>query len=64
MANKVLVVDDEASLVELCRIILENAGYNVRGAINGREANRSIHEVMPYLVLLDVMIPGMDVIEV
>ncbi|MCB8946014.1 MAG: response regulator [Ardenticatenaceae bacterium] len=64
MANKVLVVDDEASLVELCRIILENAGYTVRGAINGREALKSIQEEMPDVVLLDVMMPGMDGIEV
>jgi len=64
MANKVLVVDDEASLVELCRIILENAGYNVRGAVNGRDALQSIEEEMPDVVLLDVMMPGMDGIEV
>jgi DNA-binding response OmpR family regulator len=64
MANKVLVVDDEASLVELCRIILENAGYRVRGAINGRDALKSIQEEMPDLVLLDVMMPGMDGIQV
>ena len=64
MTNKVLVVDDEASLVELCRIILENAGYAVRGAINGRDALKSIQEEMPDVVLLDVMMPGMDGIEV
>ncbi len=64
MVNKVLVVDDEASLVELCRIILENAGYAVRGAINGRDALKSIQEEMPDVVLLDVMMPGMDGIEV
>lgn len=64
MANKVLVVDDEASLVELCRIILENAGYSVRGAVNGRDALKSIQEEMPDVVLLDVMMPGMDGIEV
>jgi CheY-like chemotaxis protein len=64
MANNVLVVDDEASLVELCRIILENAGYTVRGAINGRDALQSIQDEMPDVVLLDVMMPGMDGIEV
>lgn len=64
MVNNVLVVDDEATLVELCRIILENAGYKVRGAINGRDALQSIQEEMPDVVLLDVMMPGMDGIEV
>lgn len=63
-SNKVLVVDDEFSLVQLCQLILEDAGYNVRGANSGTEALRLIHEEMPDLVLLDVMMPGMDGIEV
>jgi CheY-like chemotaxis protein len=63
-ANTVLVVDDEASLVELCRIILENAGYEVRGAVSGREALKSMQEDMPDVVLLDVMMQGMDGIQV
>jgi len=62
--NKVLVVDDEISLVQLCQLILEDAGYEVRGAISGTEALRLIHEDMPDLVLLDVMMPGMDGIQV
>lgn len=62
-ANKVLVVDDEISLVHLCQLILEDAGYEVRGAISGKEALRLIHEEVPDLVLLDVMMPGMDGIE-
>lgn len=62
--NKVLVVDDEISLVQLCQIILEDAGYHVRGALSGTEALRLIHEEMPDLILLDVMMPGMDGIEV
>jgi len=63
-SNKVLVVDDEISLVQLCQLILEDAGYNVRGAVSGSEALRLINEEMPDLVLLDVMMPGMDGIEV
>ena len=62
--NKVLVVDDEISLVELCRIILENAGYQVQGAIGGLEALDFVQQDMPDVVLLDVMMPGMDGIEV
>ncbi len=62
--NKVLVVDDEISLVQLCQLILEDAGYVVRGAVSGTEALRLIHEDVPDLILLDVMMPGMDGLEV
>ncbi|MFQ5399044.1 MAG: PleD family two-component system response regulator [Anaerolineae bacterium] len=63
-SHKILVVDDEASIVELCQIILEDAGYQVRGAISGSQAMELITEEMPDLVLLDVMMPGMTGIEV
>jgi CheY-like chemotaxis protein len=62
--KKILVVDDEKSLVQLCQIILEAAGYEVRGAYNGQQALTMITEEPPDLVLLDVMMPGMDGIEV
>jgi CheY-like chemotaxis protein len=63
-ANKILVVDDEYSLVQLCQIILEGAGYMVRTALTGSEALDLITEDMPDIVLLDVMMPGMSGIEV
>lgn len=59
-----MVVDDEQSLVSLCQLILEQAGYKVRGAFNGREALQMVGDEMPDLILLDVMMPGMDGIEV
>ncbi len=62
--KNILVVDDEISLVELCRIILQHAGYAVRGASSGRQALQLVNESPPDLVLLDVMMPGMDGIEV
>jgi CheY-like chemotaxis protein len=62
--GKILVVDDEISLVQLCQIIFQEAGFTVRGATNGRQALRMIEEELPDLVLLDVMMPGMDGIEV
>ena len=64
LLSNILVVDDEPSLVELCRIILEQAGYKVRGAYSGRQALSMVIEETPDLVLLDVMMPGMDGIEV
>lgn len=63
-APKILVVDDEPSLVQLCEIILSQAGYQVRGANSGRQALQMINSDMPDLILLDVMMPGMTGIEV
>jgi DNA-binding response OmpR family regulator len=62
--GKVLVVDDEISLVQLCELVLQSAGFSVCGALSGRQALRLIDEQDPDLVLLDVMMPGMDGIEV
>lgn len=62
-ASKILVVDDEISLVQLAQFILEDAGYTVRGALSGSQAMDMIVDEMPDLVLLDVMMPGMDGIE-
>lgn len=62
--KKILVVDDEKVLVQLCRIILEAAGFEVRGAYNGNQALTMALEELPDLVLLDVMMPGLDGIEV
>lgn len=63
-AKKILIVDDEKSLVQLCEIILEAAGYEVRSAYNGRQALNMITEELPDLVLLDIMMPDMNGIEV
>jgi CheY-like chemotaxis protein len=62
--SKILIVDDEVSLVQVCQIILQEAGHEVRGAVNGRQALRMIAEEMPDFILLDVMMPGMSGIEV
>ncbi len=61
---KVLVVDDEVSLVQLCQLVLANAGFAVCGALSGRQALKLVAEEQPDLILLDVMMPGMDGIEV
>jgi DNA-binding response OmpR family regulator len=63
-SKKILVVDDESSLVKLCQIVLENAGFEVRGAFSGRQALNLLNDEMPDLILLDVMMPGMNGIEV
>ncbi|MCX7789285.1 MAG: response regulator transcription factor [Chloroflexaceae bacterium] len=56
----VLVVDDEARMVNFMRLNLELEGMRVATAANGREALERVREDMPDVVLLDVMMPGMD----
>ena len=56
----VLVVEDDADIQRLVRILLERAGYYVRGAGDGHEALRVLFSERPDLVVLDIGLPGMD----
>ncbi|MGB3713980.1 MAG: response regulator transcription factor [Candidatus Promineifilaceae bacterium] len=60
----ILVVDDEASVVEVVGLYLRREGFAVRSASNGREALESIRDQHPALVVLDVMLPEVDGIEI
>ena len=60
----VLVVDDEASLRTLVRANLEIDGFEVAEAVDGIEAMDALRVSRPDLVLLDIMMPGKDGIEV
>lgn len=64
MARKILVVDDEAVLVETIAYNLEQAGYRVVTAADGRSALDAARSEMPDLIILDIMLPGMDGLEV
>ena len=65
MAGKrVLVVDDDARTVELVKIYLARDGYRVLTAYDGIEALRLAREGHPDLIVLDLMLPGMDGLEV
>ena len=64
MSQKVLVVDDEQSIVTLLKYNLETAGYIVEVAYDGEEALEKVNEIQPELVVLDVMLPKKDGIEV
>ncbi|MCE5089912.1 DNA-binding response regulator [Staphylococcus devriesei] len=64
MSQKVLVVDDEQSIVTLLKYNLETAGYIVEVAYDGEEALEKVKEVQPELIVLDVMLPKKDGIEV
>jgi DNA-binding response OmpR family regulator len=64
MAKKILVVDDEPTLVATVRYNLERDGYQVMTAADGEAALASARTHKPDLILLDVMLPGMDGLEV
>ncbi len=57
---RILVVDDDKRLREMLRMILENRGYEVTEAENGREAVTAVRTAEPDLILMDVMMPVMD----
>ena len=63
-AGSVLVVDDEPTIVEIVGRYLERAGYAARGAGDGFEALELAAAERPDLVVLDLMLPGIDGIEV
>jgi DNA-binding response OmpR family regulator len=60
----ILIVDDEPSLVELLTSYLTREGYEVATADDGPSALESTRHLGPDLIILDVMLPGMDGIEV
>jgi DNA-binding response OmpR family regulator len=64
MNNTILIVDDEPNIVELARLYLRNEGFAVESAANGLEALDKARSLQPKLVLLDIMMPELDGIEV
>jgi len=61
---KILVVDDEADILELVRYNLEREGYDVATVETGESALKEAGRRMPDLILLDLMLPEMDGLEV
>ena len=64
MKARVLVVDDDLALAEMLGIVLRNDGFEVAHCPDGSSALDLFRETRPDLVLLDVMLPGLDGIEV
>ena len=62
--RRILVVDDEERMVRFIRMNLEYDGFQVSEAANGKQAIQKLRDVMPDLILLDVMLPDMDGFEV
>jgi DNA-binding response OmpR family regulator len=63
MKRHILVVDDEAGALTLIGIMLEHGGFSVLKAKHANEALAQLDEETPDLIILDVMMPGMDGIE-
>lgn len=62
--KKILIVDDEVDVVEVVEMLLETEGYKVLKAYNGKEALDMLETVVPDLVILDIMMPEIDGVEV
>ena len=62
--KKVLVVDDDAKTVELVKLYLDRDGYEVLTAYDGVEALRLAREGYPDLIVLDLMLPDIDGVEI
>lgn len=64
MAFKILVVDDELTLLNTVKAYLEQEGYSVQTAVNGRSALHIFRNFQPDLIVLDIMLPEVNGLEV
>jgi two-component system, OmpR family, response regulator MtrA len=64
MSARILVVDDDTALAEMIGIVLQGEGFETAFSADGSEALDAFHAAKPDLVLLDLMLPGLDGIEV
>lgn len=60
---KILLVDDEPDILEFVTYNLKKEGFDVSSANNGEDGLKQARKIIPHLILLDVMMPGMDGIE-
>ena len=64
MSGKILVVEDEESIRKLVCAYLEKEGYQVYQAVDGSAALKALRVYQPELVVLDILLPGIDGLEV
>ena len=62
--KKILIADDEPDILEIIQYNLQNEGYEVATAKNGNEAIDMAKRFQPDLIILDIMMPGKNGIEV
>ncbi len=62
--HRILVVDDEKRMVRFIRLNLEQDGFQVISAYNGKEALDQVRNALPDLILLDIMMPDIDGLQV
>jgi DNA-binding response OmpR family regulator len=58
--KRVLIIDDDPDVVEILKITLRKAGFDVAGALNAQQAIEKCVALQPHLVLLDLMMPHVD----
>ena len=58
--KKILIVDDEQDIVESLKFVLESTGYNCFTALNGEDGLKLAKELIPDLIILDVMMPKIN----
>lgn len=64
MSNRILVVEDEEAIRKVVETYLESAGFEVKSVDNGLDALEAVRTFAPDLIVLDLMLPGMDGIEI
>ena len=62
--TRILVIDDEPSVVQFIIDALQNGNYEFASALNGYEAAKQIIEFKPHVVILDIRMPGVDGIQI
>src|SRR3989304_7795068 len=58
--KKVVCIEDEPEMIDLVKLILGRKGFELTGAMGGREGLEAVRRIKPDLVLLDLMMPDMD----
>ena len=58
--KKVVCIEDEQEMIDLVKLILGQHGFEVEGAVGGQEGLDKVAAIMPDLILLDLMMPGIN----
>jgi two-component system response regulator VicR len=59
-AIKIVCIEDDPEMIDLVKLILTRKGYEVTGATGGKAGLKTVEDIKPDLVLLDLMMPDMD----